>query len=283
MNSTSNVTVIIPCYNDSAYIEQAINSIICQTVLPEKIIVIDDGSDEATKVVLRKIVAENLEIIYQQNQGVCNARNRGIDLASTDYILTLDADDFFEPTFIEKAIDVLKNNSKIGVVGSFVNVIKYGKLETEIHKPLGGIVKNFLIKNNAMASLMFRKQCWTEVSGYDENMVQGYEDWEFWIAILRNNWEMHIISEVLFNYRIKKKSRDTVALDLYDFELREYIFLKHKELYKEHFDFYVTELIRQNSILRNNSNKTKKSIDYKIGGLFLTPIRFVKKIVTFKQ
>lgn len=283
MNSTSNVTVIIPCYNDNAYIEQAINSIICQTVLPEKIIVIDDGSDEATKVVLRKIVAENLEIVYQQNQGVCNARNRGIDLASTDYILTLDADDFFEPTFIEKAIDVLKNNSKIGVVGSFVNVIKYGKLETEIHKPLGGIVKNFLVKNNAMASLMFRKQCWTEVSGYDENMVKGYEDWEFWIAILRNNWEMHIISEVLFNYRIKKKSRDTVALDLYDFELREYIFLKHKELYKEHFDFYVTELIRQNSILRNNSNKTKKSIDYKIGELFLTPIRFVKKIVTFKQ
>ena len=283
MNSTSNVTVIIPCYNDNAYIEQAINSIICQTVLPEKIIVIDDGSDEATKVVLRKIVAENLEIVYQQNQGVCNARNRGIDLASTDYILTLDADDFFEPTFIEKAIDVLKNNSKIGVVGSFVNVIKYGKLETEIHKPLGGIVKNFLVKNNAMASLMFRKQCWTEVSGYDENMVKGYEDWEFWIAILRNNWEMYIISEVLFNYRIKKKSRDTVALDLYDFELREYIFLKHKELYKEHFDFYVTELIRQNSILRNNSNKTKKSIDYKIGGLFLTPIRFVKKIVTFKQ
>lgn len=283
MNFTSNVTVIIPCYNDSAYIEQAINSIICQTVLPEKIIVIDDGSDEATKVILRKIVAENLEIIYQQNQGVCNARNRGIDLASTDYILTLDADDFFEPTFIEKAIDVFKNNSKIGVVGSFVNVIKYGKLETEIHKPLGGIVTNFLIKNNAMASLMFRKQCWTEVSGYDEKMVQGYEDWEFWIAILRNNWEMHIISEVLFNYRIKKKSRDTVALDLYDFELREYIFFKHKELYKEHFDFYVTELIRQNSILRNNSNKTKKSIDYKIGGLFLTPIRFVKKIVTFKQ
>lgn len=283
MNSTSNVTVIIPCYNDSAYIEQAINSIISQTVLPEKIIVIDDGSDETTKVVLRKIVAENLEIVYQENQGVCKARNRGIDLASTDYILTLDADDFFEPTFIEKAIDVLKNNSKIGIVGSFVNVIKYGKLETEIHKPLGGIVKNFLLKNNAMASLMFRKQCWTEVSGYDEKMVQGYEDWEFWIAILRNNWEMHIISEVLFNYRIKKKSRDTVALDLYDFELREYIFLKHKELYEEHFDFYVTELIRQNSILRNNSNKTKKSIDYKIGGLFLTPIRFVKKIVTFKQ
>lgn len=283
MNSTSNVTVIIPCYNDSAYIEQAINSIVSQTVLPEKIIVIDDGSDETTKVVLRKIVAENLEIVYQENQGVCKARNRGIDLASTDYILTLDADDFFEPTFIEKAIDVLKNNSKIGIVGSFVNVIKYGKLETEIHKPLGGIVKNFLLKNNAMASLMFRKQCWTEVSGYDEKMVQGYEDWEFWIAILRNNWEMHIISEVLFNYRIKKKSRDTVALDLYDFELREYIFLKHKELYEEHFDFYVTELIRQNSILRNNSNKTKKSIDYKIGGLFLTPIRFVKKIVTFKQ
>lgn len=282
MDVKSNVTVIIPCYNDGQYIMEAVNSILNQTLQADKIIIVDDGSDAETKKVLKTIYHPNVQIVHQENKGVCKARNRGINMAATDYILTLDSDDYFEPTFIEKAVVILNNNSTIGIVGSFVKVLNYDKMEPEIRKPLGGIAKNFLVKNNAMASLMLRKQCWIEVSGYDEKMVNGYEDWEFWIAVLRNNWEMYIIPEVLFNYRIKEKSRDTVALQEHDFELREYIFFKHKELYKEHFDFYVIELIRQNSILRNNVNKVKKSIDYKIGGLILIPIRFLKRIVSFK-
>lgn len=283
MKFSSNVTVIIPCFNDGKFIIEAVNSILNQTIKADKIIIIDDGSEQETKNILKTINPTNVEIIHQENQGVCKARNRGINLAITDYILTLDADDYFEPSFIEKAVEILNNNSNIGVVGSYVKVLKYDEVEPDIRKPLGGIITNFLVKNNAMASLLFRKQCWVEVSGYDEKMVNGYEDWEFWIAILKNNWEMYIIPEVLFNYRIKKKSRDTVALQEYDFELRSYIFSKHKELYKEYFDFYVTELIRQNSVLRNNVNKVKKSIDYKIGRLFLTPIRFLKRIVNFEK
>jgi glycosyltransferase involved in cell wall biosynthesis len=282
MNINSNVTVIIPCYNDGKFILEAVHSILYQTLKADRIIIIDDGSEHETKNILKTIHHKNVELIFQENQGVCKARNRGINLATTDYILTLDADDYFEPNFIEKAVEILNNNLNIGIVGSHVKVLKYDEVEPEIRKPLGGIIKNFLIKNNAMASLMFRKKCWVDVSGYDEKMVNGYEDWEFWISILRNDWEMHIIPEVLFNYRIKKKSRDTVALQEYDFELREYIFSKHKELYKEHFDFYVTELIKQNSILRNDINKVKKSIDYKAGKLFLNPIRFLKRIVNFK-
>jgi hypothetical protein len=109
-------------------------------------------------------------------------------------------------------------------------------------------------------------------------MLNGYEDWEFWIAILRNNWSMHILQEPLFIYRKKVQSRDQTALKDFDYELREYIFLKHKELYIEHFEFYCTELLRQNSVLRQNVNKVKKSMEHKIGSLFLAPIRFLKII-----
>lgn len=283
MEIKSNVTVIIPCYNDGKYIIQALNSVLNQTLKAERIIIIDDGSDLKTKNVLKTIINDKVEIIFQENKGVSNARNRGINIATTDYILTLDADDYFEPTFIEKSVEILNDNSNTGIVGCYAKLLKYDKVKPEIGKPLGGKARDFLIKNNGLASSMFRKKCWKQVSGYDENMTNGYEDWEFWLSVLQNNWVMIIIPEVQYNYRIKKKSRDTVALQAYDFELREYIFLKHKELYKEHFDFYCTELIRQNSILRNNVNKVNKSIDYKIGKLFLIPMRFFKRIVNFNK
>ncbi|QSW87485.1 glycosyltransferase family 2 protein [Flavobacterium endoglycinae] len=279
MSAKSNVTVIIPCYNDGLYIMQALNSVLNQTVKADKIIIVDDGSNQETKKVLEKIKNDEVTIIYQENQGVCKARNNAIQLAETDYILNLDADDYFEPTFIEKAIDILNHNQEIAVVGCLVKTLTNNRIDTEIKKPLGGVVKDFIVKNNGIASSLFRKQCWEQVSGYDENMKNGYEDWEFWIAILKHNWKMHIIQEPLFVYRIKPQSRDQKAAAQHDFNLKKYIFLKHKELFEEHFEFYALELLRQNSIFRTNKNKHKNSIDFKIGNAIFEPIRFLKKII----
>ncbi|MFV5686292.1 glycosyltransferase family 2 protein [Flavobacterium sp. GB2R13] len=279
MEIKSNVTVIIPCYNDGKYIVEAVNSILNQTLKPEKIIIIDDGSNLETKMILKTISHEMISIVFQENQGVCKARNVGIDRATTDYILTLDADDYFEPTFIEKAVLVLNTNESIGVVGCLYKVIKGNITQKESVKPLGGTVKNFLVKNNGMACSLFRKNCWQEVSGYDEKMCKGYEDWEFWIAVLRNKWEMHIIQEDLFNYRMKPISRDTKALKDFDFELRQYIFLKHKPVFLEHYEFYALELLRINCNFRRKNNTLENSLNYEIGEILLFPLRLVKRLL----
>lgn len=278
MEIKSNVTVIIPCYNDGKYIVEAVNSILNQTLKAEKIIIIDDGSRIETKNILKTITNDNISIVFQENQGVSKARNTGINLAKTDYILTLDADDYFEATFIEKAVLVLNANEIIGVVGCFYKVIKGNVTEKESIKPEGGTVKNFLIKNNGMACCLFRKNCWLEVSGYDEKMSEGYEDWEFWIAILSNNWKMHIIQEDLFNYRLKPISRDTKALKDFDFELRQYIFLKHKTVFLEHYEFYALELLKVSCNFRRKNNFLKSSLNYKIGRILLFPLRSVKRL-----
>jgi len=280
MNIKSNVTVIIPCYNDGLYIMQALHSILNQTVKADKIIIIDDGSEQDTKKILQKVQYDNVTIIYQENQGVSKARNNGIKLAQTDYILNLDADDYWEPTFIEKATALLNLNSEIAAVGCWIQTVKNNVLEKEIKKPTGGYVKDFIVKNNASASSLFRKKCWEEVGGYDEEMINGYEDWEFWVAILKHNWKIEILQEVLYTYRIKDESRDQNALKNHDFHLKKYIFLKHIDLYKEHFEFYAIELLRQNSVFRHNENKVKKSIDYRIGNVIASPARFfLKKIL----
>ncbi len=277
MKSKSNVTVIIPCYNDGAYIMQALNSVLNQTVKAEQIIIVDDGSLDETKAILNKINEANVVVVFQENKGVSNARNKAINLAKTEFVLNLDADDYIEPKFIEKTLEVLKTDKTVGVVSSYCRTFKNKNKTLEIVKPLGGMLKDFIIKNNGRANALFRKRCWEEVGGYDEIMVNGYEDWEFWIAVLKNNWSMYIIPEVLSSYRVKQTSRDKTAIQNFDFELRQYIFNKHREVFEKYFDYYSLELLRRNTVLKNSVYKFKNSMDYKIGAFILAPVRFLKR------
>ena len=277
---SSNVTVIIPCYNDGEYIMEALQSLYKQTLLPEKIIVVDDGSNVITRKILSSINHPLVQVIYQENKGVSAARNLAISLAVTNYIVNLDADDYYEPTFIEKAVVVLNQDQEVVAVSSYHRIFN-GSDSIEIETPIGGKLKDFIVKNNCSSNTMFRKKAWLTVGGFDEAMREGYEDWEFWIAVLKQGGEIHILQEVLSHYRIKAVSRDQNALQKHDFELRQYIYLKHKEMYHEHLDFYIGELLRQNSLLRNSVHKAKKSIDYSLGRFILKPFRSLKKIMKF--
>ena len=279
MNENSNVTVVIPCFNDGKYVTEALQSIYNQTSLPEKIIVIDDGSDVETKKVLAKINHPLVQIIFQENQGVSMARNNAIAHSQTDFIVNLDADDYYEPTFIEKGVAILNQFDSIGAVGCFYKILKNNVIQKEVVKPLGGTIANFLIKNNALGTCMFRKKCWEQTGGYDSTMIDGYEDWEFWISVLKNDWQMYILEEPLFVYRIKRESRDKTALSLHDYELRKYIYNKHKDVFLQDADFYILELLRQNALFRNTINKIKMDYDYKIGSTLLKPVRFFKNLL----
>ncbi|MDO7172730.1 glycosyltransferase family 2 protein [Mariniflexile sp. AS56] len=277
MNTPSNVTVVIPCYNDGAYVISALHSVLNQTLKPERVIIIDDGSKAETRKILETIQHENVDVVFQENNGVCMARNFGIGLAKTDFILNLDADDYFEPSFIEKAVEVLNGNLDIAIVGCYYKKLKGTKISNEIIKPLGGSIADFLVKNNAMNCSLFRKKCWEQVSGYDENMSNGYEDWDFWISILKNGWYMHIIKEPLFIYRVKTISRDSKALENHDSELRNYILNKHKQVYLDNFESFSSQLLYTNHELRKNKLKVINSLNYKLGSAILAPLRFLKK------
>lgn len=277
INASSNVTVIIPCYNDGSYIMQALQSIYNQTLLPETIIIVDDGSDASTKKILNAINHPLVQVIYQENRGVSGARNRAIAMAQTDFIVNLDADDYYEPTFLEKAVGVFHQDKEAIAVSSYHRIFEHTKT-VEIVKPLGGKLRDFIVINNCSANTFFRKSSWQEVGGFDETMRAGYEDWEFWIAILKVGGSIVIVPEVLSHYRIKEASRNQNAVKKHDFELRKYIFRKHIDVYETHLDYYIGELLRQNSLLRNSVYKAKNSIDYTVGKIILKPMRALKKI-----
>lgn len=118
MNSINNpkVSVIIPTYNSSKFVEEAINSIILQSYKNIEIIVIDDGSTDNTKDVLNKYINDStITYCYQKNGGPGAARNRGIKESIGDFVCFLDSDDVYLPDSILDRAQVLKNYPEVGL------------------------------------------------------------------------------------------------------------------------------------------------------------------------
>ena len=270
------ITVVIPNFNDKDYIQEAINSVLNQTFQNFEVLIVDDGSNVETKRVLNKLQSDRIRLITQKNKGLSAARNTGFKAAKGEYVLTIDADDTVEATFLEKAISILENNPLYGAVSCHCKVfIKKNKVISE-HKPKGGYVNDFLFDNNSVSFALIRKKTWEEVGGYDEKMLKGFEDWEFWISITKIGWIVGMIPELLFNYRQKETSMSKHSKEYHRETNLNYIFKKHEDIYKNHFPEIVDFLTNLAQRHKRNEIKYKTSIEFKIGSLVLLPLRKIK-------
>ena len=223
------VSVIIPCYNDGHYLDDSVGSVKKQTFTDVEIVIVNDGSnDESTLQKLRSFNGPGITVLHKENGHLSSARNYGIRHANGEIIVTLDADDKYEKTFIEKAMSVLRADKRIGAVTCY---LKSFGLKQYKWKPLGGDLKNFLYRQESCASAMFRKECWEKTGGYDEQMKSGYEDWEFWIRLTSLGWKVDVLKEYLLNYRVTEKSMLLTQSEPKREAIVNYIMEKHKDLY----------------------------------------------------
>ena len=247
------ISIIIPCYNDVQFIEQSVNSALNQTYPNKEVIVVDDGSNAETKAILKKLEPQITKLMTQENQGQSTARNVGIKEAKGEYILVLDSDDYFDSTFCEKAITIFLANEEVKIITCYSNRI-YENNYTAVFKPQGGQLEDFLLNNCAMGSAMFKKNDWQKINGYDEAMRKGFEDWEFYIRLLKDGGRTDVITEPLFNYRLRNDSTTSKANQI-KYDLLKYIYLKHQDLYKEHYEFFIVHLLSR--IEREEKEKFK--------------------------
>lgn len=270
------VSIIIPCYNDAQYIEQSVLSALNQTYPYKEVIVVDDGSNAETKAILRKLESKLTKLITQKNQGQSAARNVGIKEAKGDFILVLDSDDYFEPSFCEKSIQIFLENEDVKIITSYANRI-FENNKTTVFKPKGGQFVDFLLNNCAMGSVMFKKNDWQKINGYDEGMRKGFEDWEFYIRLLKGGGFAYAIPEPLFNYRLRPGSTTGKANKI-KYELLQDIYFKHQDLYKENYESFITHLLGRIEREEKEKIKNTQRLEFKIGKAIMKPFRWIKSV-----
>ena len=128
------ISVIIPVYNVESYLEKCLDSIINQTYKNLQIILIDDGSTDNCKAICGKYqkLDRRIIVIHQENQGLSNARNKGLDIAKGSLIAFVDSDDFLEPTMYEELYNNMRENDSDIAICNFYRIDKHGA-KTTLH------------------------------------------------------------------------------------------------------------------------------------------------------
>lgn len=260
------VSVIIPVFNDGKYLDKAIRSVIKQPCQSIEIVVVDDGSTDAfTKDFLKSIRQPGIRVFFKQNEGVCLTRNFATSRATGEYILPLDADDILGENFLGEAVKILDERPSVKVVCGDVEMV--GKRKGLKSMPQHSM-ETLLGQNTMAVTSLFRKTDFLKTSGFNPNMNEGFEDWDFWLSLLETGGQVYKLNTIAIYYRIKKNSRNYSLTREKMQRLRKQIYENHKELYAKYF-FDPLQSFEYDLLLNSR--------EYKLGKRLLKPIRFLLK------
>jgi glycosyltransferase involved in cell wall biosynthesis len=264
------VSVIIPCYNQGQYLDEAVDSVLSQSFQNFEIIIVNDGStDDDTVSKLKNYNKPKCRVINTANNGLAAARNNGIRESSGRYILPLDADDKIDTGYLEAAALILDEKEEIGIVYCEAEYFgeKTGRWNLPVFSP-----SKMLMANSIFCCSMFRKADYLKTTGFNTNMKYGWEDWDFWLSLIELGKGVHKLPDVHFYYRIKEN--DSMLTELtQNSEKRNYSL---KTLYLNHLEFYLKQI--GNPIeLYSELTRIKSSKEFKTGRFILLPFRGIKK------
>jgi len=191
------VSVVVPCFNAHRYLAETLASVRAQTFADVEIVLVDDGSNDPATLGFLADLPSDIIFVRKPNGGLSSARNAGFAKASGVYVLPLDADDRIAPDMLARCIAILDADPAVDFVYTQIDV--FGDERGVVRKTWNRFEQ--LATNQLPYCMLMRKSAWAQIGGYDETMLEGYEDWEFNLRLSKAGLIGAAVAAPLFHYR----------------------------------------------------------------------------------
>ncbi len=186
-------SVIIPLYNKAPYVGKTVESVLGQTFGDYELIIVDNGSNDGSHEIVAAFTDHRITIVrLEENVGVSNARNKGVAMATAPFVTFLDADDWWEPTFLEEMAGLIDRHPDAGIYGTGYYIVKNGKKRLA---PIGvdegfeegeinycAVYAKTLCMPLTSITVAMPKAVFDETGGFKPHLKLG-EDFDLWVRI----------------------------------------------------------------------------------------------------
>lgn len=202
------VDIVIPCYNGERFLAQTLDTALGQTYRPIRVLVVDDGSTDATREIVESY-GGRVGYVYKENGGQASARNLGISRTEGECVCLLDADDLLAPEMIERLVARLESRPEADLAHSQQLAIRGGDFahpEAEDWRP-GVEWDSYLEPLSVLCAIhgsatVFRRRAFERYGLLPETRsLQGCEDWHFWLQAVLQGAVIERVPDVLCLYR----------------------------------------------------------------------------------
>lgn len=272
------VSIIVPCFNQAQYLEEALQSVFQQTYPHWECIIVNDGSVDETEVIGKAWVEKDsrFKYLYKENGGLSSARNMGLDKATGDFIQFLDSDDVLDFRKLELSIGILKldniNSSNI-VVSNFRIFSKnienskepFCKLELDLIN-----FENVLYSwdqgiNIPIHCGLFQRNLFVSFRFPEE--LKAKEDWIMWLTLLKSNVNLVYLNDFLVFYRKHANSMTKEYIGMEENYIKAIIFLEKiipQDSYKNYLIYAIGKKSEQLIKTKNTIENYRNSMGYKL-------------------
>lgn len=205
------VSVILPAYNAEKYLSESINSILNQTFSNFELLIINDGSDDASEEVIFSM--KDKRIVYMRNlnnQGIVKSLNKALYFSKGDFIARMDADDIAVSNRLERQVLFMQSNLHVDILGTLTIRIQETQQEdsseakTNVNILDNDLHKMYLLKGNTLnhPTVLLRSRKLREFNLYYDRTCLHAEDYKLWVDASLNNLIINTLNEPLLKYRI---------------------------------------------------------------------------------
>ncbi len=224
------VSVIMPLYNKAPYVRKAVESVVHQSFKDWELIVVDDGSTDGSDDVAKQYLDERCRLYKQDNQGVSMARNRGVALSEGELLAFLDADDWWDESFLEEMVHFAEENPDAGLWACNYWYEKRGKTRVAVEQESGyfDYAESYL-RNEAMpvwtGAVLMQRDVFDESGGFRVGIRIG-EDFLLWSSVAMR-YRFAFLNKVLAYYNNDVPASARATRNLYSPEQHMLFHLGH--------------------------------------------------------